>query len=128
MAKLKTGELKQFSNILIQDGYVLDLNNAEFKQIIPRTNGIDVYENNCSNKVLEEMGGSSKGKILIYFCHHESEENIIKVLSELIDYAENMDEELDLNKIHEVKENFKQAPKSRFNNRRVFTKKKLTIL
>ena len=45
-----------------------------------------------------------KEKILIYFCHHESEENIIKVLSELIDYAENMDEELDLNKIHEVKE------------------------
>lgn len=88
MAKLTTGELKQFSNILIQDGYVLDLNNAEFKQIIPRTNGIDVNENNYSNKVLEEMGGSSKGKILIYFCHHESEENIIKVLSELIDYDE----------------------------------------
>lgn len=88
MAKLTTGELKQFSNILIQDGYVLDLINAEFKQIIPRTNGIDVYENNYSNKVLKEMGGSSKGKILIYFCHHESEENIIKVLSELIDYGE----------------------------------------
>ena len=67
MAKLKTGELKQFSNILIQDGYVLDLNNAEFKQIIPRTNGIDVYENNCSNKVLEEMGGSSKGKNIDLF-------------------------------------------------------------
>ena len=88
MAKLTTGELKQFSNILIQDGYVLDLNNAEFKQIIRRTTGIDVYENNYSNKVLKEMGGSSKGKILIYFCQHESEENIIKVLSELIDYGE----------------------------------------
>ena len=104
MTKLTTGELKLFFNILIQGGYVLDLNNSEFKLIIQRTTGIDVYENNYTNKVLDEMGNSSKGKILIYFCYHESEENIIKILSELIDYAENMNEEIDLNKIHKAKE------------------------
>ena len=107
MTKLSTGELKVFTNILIQGGYILDLNNAEFRQIILSAVGIDVYEDEYSSKVLEEMGSSSKGKTLTYFCHHESDANVLKVLGELIDYAENMDDdryEIDLNKINKAKE------------------------
>ena len=107
MTKLTTGELKLFSNILIRGGHVLDLNNAEFRQIILAATGIDVHENNYVTKVSEERGSSSKGKTLIYFCHHESEVNVLKVLGELIDYAENMDDEIyeiDLNKINKAKE------------------------
>ena len=107
MTKLTTGELKLFSNILIQGGYVLDLNNAEFRQIILSTTGIDVHEHEYVTKVSQEVGSSSKGKTLTYFCHHESEANVLKVLGELIDYAENMDDErykIDLNKTTKAKE------------------------
>lgn len=93
MVRLRTGELKVFENILIQDGNILDLNYGKFKQIVLSTTGIDVTDENYSTNVAKEMGTSSKGKTLIYFCHHESEENVLKVLSELIDYAENMDYE-----------------------------------
>ena len=106
MTKLTTGELKVFSNILIQRGNILDLNIANFRQIILDTTGIDVYETNYMNKVSDEMGGSSKGKILTYFCYHESETDVLKVLGELIDYAENIDDEIyeiDLNKINKAK-------------------------
>lgn len=106
MTKLTTGELKIFSNILIQGGYVLDLSNAEFRQIILSATGIDVHEDNYLIKVSEEMGSSSKGKTLTYFCHHESDANVLKVLGELIDYAENIDDErheIDLNKINKAK-------------------------
>ncbi len=107
MGKLTTGELKVFSNILIQGGYILDLNNAEFRQIILRATGIDVYEDEYSAKVSDEMGSSSKGKTLTYFCHHESDANVLRVLGELIDYAENMDDDrydIDLNKINKAKD------------------------
>lgn len=93
MPRLTTGELKVFENILIQGGHILDLNFPIFRQIILSKTGIDVTNENYSTRVVKEMGSSSKGKTLVYFCHHESEDNVIKVLSELIDYAENMDDE-----------------------------------
>lgn len=107
MTIFTTGELKVFFNILIQGGHVLDLNSAEFRQIILSNTGIDVSEKNYETKVSEEMGSSSKGKTLIYFCYHESDENVLKLLSELIDYAENIDDEeheIDLKKISKAKE------------------------
>lgn len=107
MTKLSTGELKVFTNILIQGGNVLDLNIPDFKLIILRATGIDVYEEEYSAKVSDEMGSSSKGKTLTYFCHHESDANVLRVLGELIDYAENMDDDrydIDLNKINKAKD------------------------
>ena len=53
----------------------------------------DIMDENYSSNVSKEMGSSSKGKTLIYFCHYESAANVIRVLSDLIDYAENMDYE-----------------------------------
>lgn len=93
MARLTSGELKTFENVLIHGGYVLDLNNAKFRQIILSATNIDVHDKSYSTKVSEEMGSASKGKTLIYFCHHETEANVIGALNELIDYAENIGDE-----------------------------------
>ena len=60
MTIFTTGELKVFFNILIQGGHVLDLNSAEFRQIILSNTGIDVSEKNYETKVSEEMGSSYK--------------------------------------------------------------------
>lgn len=94
MPRLTTGELKVFENILIQGGHILDLNYPRFSQIILSATGIDITNESYSNKVAKEMGSSSKGKTLIYFCLHESEDNVIKVLNELIDYAESINDEI----------------------------------
>lgn len=67
MTKLSTGELKVFTNILIQGGNVLDLNIPDFRLSILRATGIDVYEDEYSAKVSDEMGSSSKGKNIDLF-------------------------------------------------------------
>lgn len=92
MAKLSESEFKVIQNILIQDGYVLDFNSAKFKQFVLRVTGIDINDE-YSDNVREAMGSSSKGNTLTYFCFNESEENVLKLLTELIEYAEILNHE-----------------------------------
>ena len=56
------------------------------------TTNIDIADESYSAHQTRN-GNFFKRKTLIYFCHHESEENVIKVLSELIDYDENINDE-----------------------------------
>ena len=91
MKKIKSNELKFFENLLIQGGYVLDFNNADFRQYILDVTGIDVYDNNYIYKVEETMNSSSKGNILKYFLHNESDIHIITLLKELIEYVKLLD-------------------------------------
>lgn len=88
MTRLTNSELKIFENLLINGGYVLDFNNSDFRQFVLDVTGIDVYDKEYSQHVEEIMGGSSKGKILKYFLHNESETSIMRLLKELIDYLE----------------------------------------
>lgn len=94
MARLTNSELKIFEKLLINGGYVLDFNNNDFGLFVFDVTGIDVYDKEYLQHVEEIMGGSSKGKILKYFLHNESEQLVLKLLKELLEYLEVLDDDI----------------------------------
>ena len=131
MCRLSESELKILQDILIKDGWVLDFNNAEFRQFVFRVTGIDVHESEYSNKVNETMGSSSKGKTLTYFCYNESETDVLKLLTALIERADVLDHEeyeIDSEKLEKAKnilnkhnnENNLELPKLKSDDLKVF--------
>lgn len=107
MAEFSVSELKLFENIFIQGGYVLDFSNPSFRQFILKSTNIDVHDEEYLNTVANEMGSVSKGKTLMYFINNESETNVLKLLSELIEYVEVIDYEeygITLKQLNKAKE------------------------
>lgn len=107
MTEFSASELKLFENVFVQGGHVLDFNNANFRQFILKATNIDVHDEEYSNNVANEMGSASKGKTLTYFINNESEKNVLKLLSELIEYVEVIDYEeygITLKQLNKAKE------------------------
>ena len=72
----------------MESGYVLDFSNGTFNNFIRDSVGIDVYDDGYLRNVEKTQGSSSKANILRYFWRYESDEDIFKVVSDLVEYYE----------------------------------------
>lgn len=93
----------------MESGYVLDFSNGTFNNFIRDSVGIDVYDDGYLRNVEKTQGSSSKANILRYFWRYESDEDIFKVVSDLVEYYEivyyDCDDEL-LNKAKLILNNY----------------------
>lgn len=89
----------------MKNGYVLDFSNKTFDQFIFESIDIYVRDENYINKVDEKMYSTSKANILRYIWNNESENITIKLLKDLIEYAEFVyDENIDKKLLNKAKE------------------------
>lgn len=90
----------------MQSGYVLDFSNKRFDQFIFESVDINVRDEQYINKVEEKMYSSSKANILRYFWNNESNNVVIKLLRDLVEYCDVLDDfEIDeklLTKAHQI--------------------------
>lgn len=90
-------EIEVFEKLFdMKSGIVLDFTNATFDQFIFRSVHINVRDNNYIHKVEENMPSTSKANILRYFWNNEPENITLKLLKDLTEYCEIMeDSEID---------------------------------
>ncbi len=72
----------------MESGYVLDFSNGTFNNFVRDSVGIDVYDELYLKNVEKSQGSSSKANILRYFWRNESNEDIFKLVNDLVKYYE----------------------------------------
>lgn len=99
-------EIGVFEKLFMRNGYVLDFTNNTFDQFIFESIDINVRDEEYIEKVKENHSSDSKANILRYIWNNESEKVVIKLLNDLVEYCEilenqNINEKL-LNKAKQI--------------------------
>lgn len=115
MKKLSSVELMVFEKLFnMQSGYVLNFSNRTFDQFIFESVGINVRDEHYINNVEQTMYSSSKANILRYFWTNEEYNVVIKLLNDLVEYCELLDDsEIDeklLVKAQQILSNHETSP------------------
>lgn len=81
-------EREKIKDLFINSGYVLDFTNESFKNFVLHSINIDVYSDDFKNQ--NTYGSDSKGHLFMTLIDVESDDKVLKLIHDLLDYYQDV--------------------------------------